>query len=167
MCLRIDSKLKIMAEIIDLNPGDVKVAKPPVRLRTSALGSCVAVALYDKVEQIGGMAHVMLPTTDNYLRGDDPLKYADEAIPYLIKEMVDMGANRYGLHARLVGGAMVTEDTIDIGARVEKSVEELLEKHGIEIVAKRVGGQENRSTILDTATGTLWYSENGGVEKAL
>ena len=154
-------------DIIDLNPGDVKVAKPSIRLRASALGSCVAVVFYDKVEQIGGMAHVMLPTTDNYLRGDDLLKYADEAIPYLIKEMVEAGANRYGIHARLVGGAMVAEDTIDIGAQVEKSIEEILEKHGIEIVAKRVGGKENRSAILDTATGTLWYSENNGVEKAL
>lgn len=26
---------------------------------------------------------------------------------------------------------------------------------------------ENRSATLDTETGTLWYSENGGVEKAL
>lgn len=71
-------------DIIDLTIGEVKVAKPPTRLRTSALGSCVACVLYDKVEQVGGMAHIMLPTTDNYLRGADPLKYADEAIPYLI-----------------------------------------------------------------------------------
>lgn len=154
-------------DIIDLTIGEVKVAQPPTRLRTSALGSCVAVALYDNVERIGGMAHVMLPSTDHYLRGDDLLKYADEAIPYLIKEIVDAGANRYGLHARLVGGAMIVDDTIDIGSEVVKSIEEMLEKHGIEIVAKRVGGHENRNVILDTATGTLWYSENGGAEKAL
>ncbi len=156
-----------MEEIIDIAVGEVQVAKPQTRLRASALGSCVAVVLYDKVEQIGGLAHIMLPSTDHYLRGDDPLKYADEAIPYLIKEMVEAGANRYGIHARLVGGAMIVDDTIDIGAQVVSSVEELLEKHGIEIVAKRVGGRENRSAILDTATGILWYSESGGVEKAL
>lgn len=156
-----------IANIIDLSIGEVKVAKPPTRLRASALGSCVAVVLYDNVERIGGMAHVMLPTTDHYLRGDDLLKYADEAIPYLVKCMVDMGANRYGLHGRLVGGAMIVKDEIDIGGQVVKSIEEILEKHDIEIVAKCVGGQENRSATLDIATGTLWYSENGGAEKAL
>lgn len=154
-------------DIINLNIGEVKVAKPPARLRTSALGSCVAVVIYDNVEQIGGMAHVMLPSTDNYLRGDGLLKYADEAIPFLIKLIVDAGANRYGLHARLVGGAMIVDDSIDIGSQVIKSCQDILYKYGIEIVAQRIGGRENRSVILDTATGTLWYSENGGVERAL
>jgi len=50
---------------------------------------------------------------------------------------------------------------------VEKSTEEILQKHGIEIVARKVGGHESRSATLDTATGTLWYSENSGVEKVL
>lgn len=154
-------------DILDITIGEVKVAKPPTWLRTSALGSCVACALYDKVEQIGGMAHIMLPSTDNYLRGDGLLKYADEAIPYLIKQMVDMGANRYGLHCRLVGGAMIIDDVIDIGGQVVKSCQDILYKHGIEITAQRIGGHENRSVILDTGTGVLWYSENGGAEKAL
>jgi chemotaxis protein CheD len=154
-------------DIIDLSIGEVRVAKPPVRLRTSALGSCVAVVLYDNVEQIGGMAHVMLPSTDHYFKGDDPLKYADEAVPRLIKEMVDSGANGYGLHARLVGGAMVVEDVIDVGAQVIASVEEILEKRGIEIVARRVGGGESRTATLDIATGTLWCTENGGLERII
>lgn len=55
-----------MDSIIDIKIGEVKVVKPPIRLRASALGSCVAVVLYDNVERIGGMAHVMLPTTPRY-----------------------------------------------------------------------------------------------------
>lgn len=154
-------------DTIDISVGEVRATKPPARLRTSALGSCVAVVLYDNVERIGGMAHVVLPTADTYLRGDELLKYADEAIPYLIKQIVDMGANRYGLHARLVGGAMIVDDVIDIGSQVVKSCQDILYKHGIEITAQRVGGRENRAAVLDVATGTLWYSENGGVEKVL
>jgi chemotaxis protein CheD len=156
-----------MSDIIDLNPGDVHVGKPPACLRTNALGSCVAVVLYDKVEQVGGMAHVMLPSTDHYLQGDDLLKYADEAIPYLIKEIVEVGANRYGLHARLVGGAMIVEDSIDIGSQVVKSCQDALCKHGVEITARRIGGNASRTATLDAATGILWYTENSGMEKAL
>lgn len=154
-------------DVIEVATGEVKVAKSPICLRSSVLGSCVCCVLYDQAEQIGGMAHVMLPTTEHYLRGNDLLKYANEAIPYLIKQMVDLGANRYGLHGRLVGGAMIIEDEIDIGGQVIESCRELLYKHGIEIVAQRVGGRANRNATLDVATGTLWYQEGGGAEKAL
>jgi chemotaxis protein CheD len=156
-----------MMNIIELSIGDVRVGKPPMRLRTSALGSCVAVVLYDIVKQIGGMAHVMLPSTDYYLKGEDPLKYADEAVPYLLKCMVDTGAKRYDLNARLVGGAMIAKDTLNIGEMVEKSIEDILVKIGIEVIAKRIGGNVSRSATLDITTGTLWYSENNGIEKAL
>jgi len=81
--------------------------------------------------------------------------------------MINAGANKYGIHARLVGGAMIVDDTINIGVLVEKSVEDVLGKYKIEITARKVGGHESRSATLDTATGTLWYSENSGVEKAL
>jgi chemotaxis protein CheD len=152
---------------IDLDSGDVKIAYPSIRLRAPALGSCVAVVLYDRIEQIGGMAHVMLPSTDHYLLGDDVLKYADEAIPYLVKMLVDAGANRYGLYARLVGGAMIIEDTIDIGGQVVKSCQNILNKYGIKIVSQKVGGNKSRNVTLDVATSVVWYSENGGVEKVL
>jgi chemotaxis protein CheD len=152
---------------IDLYPGGVQAARPPIRLHAPGLGSCVAVVLYDGVEQIGGMAHVMLPSIDHYLKGEDPLKYADEAIPYLMKLMMDTGANRYCLRARLVGGAMVTEDVLDIGSMVQQSVDQILEKHGIEVSARRVGGHEVRSATLDIATGVVWYTENNGAENAL
>jgi chemotaxis protein CheD len=153
--------------IIDLNPGDVQSLKLEGRLRAPALGSCIALVLYDNVDIVGGMAHVMFPSTDHYLVGEDPLKYADEAVPYLLKLMVDVGANRYGLHARLVGGAMITPDTMNIGEMVEKSVEEILKKHNIEVVARRIGGNVSRTATLDVDTGTLWYSENSGIEHVL
>jgi chemotaxis protein CheD len=152
---------------IEVEMGQVKIAMPPTRLRASALGSCVACVLYDQVEQIGGIAHVMLPSTDYYLRGDDPLKYADQAVPYLIKLLVEDGANKYGLHARLVGGALMVKDSEDIGSEVERAIEEILFNQGIEIVAKRVGGRLNRIAMLDTCTGTLWYAEADGIEKVL
>jgi chemotaxis protein CheD len=156
-----------MEDTININSGDVRVASPPVRLHAPALGSCIAVVLYDGREKIGGMAHVMLPSSEHYVMGEDPLKYADEAIPYLLRLMVEGGVNRYGLHARLVGGAMITKEAMDIGAMVKKSVEEELAKLSIEVTAHRTGGCISRTATLDTGTGALWYSEDGGVEMAL
>ena len=48
-------------EIIKIGMADLGVAKPPSKLRTTGLGSCVGVVLYDQTHKIAGMAHVMLP----------------------------------------------------------------------------------------------------------
>jgi chemotaxis protein CheD len=156
-----------MQHSIDLYPGDVRIAMPPTRLRSPALGSCVAVALYDIVIGVGGMAHVMLPSTKHYSRGSDLLKYADQAIPYLIKKMVEFGASRKEIRARLVGGAMMVEGIMNIGAMVIESVEDTLKCEGIEITGRRLGGNVCRTSILDIATGTLWYTEDNGEERVL
>jgi chemotaxis protein CheD len=43
--------------------GEVKVANAVdrVNLVSSALGSCIAVCVYDAEQKIGGMAHMMMP----------------------------------------------------------------------------------------------------------
>jgi chemotaxis protein CheD len=153
--------------VIEVETGKVAVALSPYRLRASALGSCVACVLYDSVHKIGGIAHIMLASSNHYIKYDDTLKYADLAIPHLINKMVDTGADRNRLHARLVGGAMLIKATLNIGEEVLASIDPLLTKYGVNIVAKRVGGRVHRSATLDTSTGILWYSENNSIEHAL
>lgn len=152
---------------IEVSTGEVKAALAPVRLRASALGSCVAVMLYDAEIRAGGMAHVMLPSADLYLTGEDLLKYAKYAIENLIKKLLEFGAAKEKLTAKITGGAMIIKDTVDIGIENIKAVEKKLEEEGIPILGKRVGGNKQRGVILDTATGIAWYSEGGEVEKAL
>jgi chemotaxis protein CheD len=147
--------------------GKIRAVKPPKELATNALGSCVACVLYHPEAQVGGMAHVMLPTSDLYMMGDNPLKYADEAIFCLLQLLGDMGADKSGLQAWIVGGAMMVKAVEDIGLEVSESVKEQLRRFNIPLMGERIGGRVNRSARLDVSTGILWYTEASGLEKVL
>ena len=44
--------------------GEYRVARPPAVLVSLGLGSCVGVALYDPERKVGGLAHIMLPSSN-------------------------------------------------------------------------------------------------------
>jgi len=50
-----------MENIIKVGMADLNVATNPEVLTTLGLGSCVGVCLYDSINKIAGMAHIMLP----------------------------------------------------------------------------------------------------------
>ena len=154
-------------EIIEVETGKVRAARAPAKLRSLAIGSCVAVILYDHQHQVGGIAHVMLPSTDTYLPSADLLKYANFAIEELSKNLTDLGATKEALKAKLAGGAMVVRDSLDIGRENIKAVESKLEEMGIEVLARRLGGYERRSATLDTSTGVVWVSEGEEKDKPM
>ena len=56
--------------IVKVAMADLNVAGPNGILRTTGLGSCVGLTLYDPVTKIGGMAHVMLPSSAIAREGD-------------------------------------------------------------------------------------------------
>lgn len=152
---------------IEVETGQVKVAKSPARLRCSALGSCVAVFLWDSLHKIGGAAHVMLPSDDICPKGDNSLKYARHAIETLIKEMLTAGASRELLRAKIVGGALVVKNSPDIGLQNIEAVTRTILKNDIKIVGRRVGGFEPMRAELDPATGLVRCAESGGAERVI
>ena len=58
--------------IVKVAMADLNVAGPNGILRTTGLGSCVGLTLYDPVTKIGGMAHVMLPSSAIAREGAKP-----------------------------------------------------------------------------------------------
>lgn len=84
------------------------VVRSPDTITTLGLGSCVGVTLYDEKRRIGGMVHVMLPSTE-LARGENfnRSKFADLAIPDLLKKLVSLGADQRRLKAKLAGGAQM------------------------------------------------------------
>jgi Chemotaxis protein; stimulates methylation of MCP proteins len=96
----------------------------PDSISTLGLGSCVGVTLYDEKRRIGGMVHVMLPSTE-LARGADfnRAKFADSAVPDLLKQMIRYGADERRIKAKLAGGAQMfslggnADSLLKIGAR--------------------------------------------------
>lgn len=143
-------------------------AAAPGLVRT-LLGSCVAVVLYDRAAKVGGLAHVVLP--DSRGRGDEPGKYADTAVPALVADLGRLrgrpGPSR--LLATLVGGARMFKhnSAADIGGQNAEAAGRVLERLGIRVVARDLGGETGRHVTLDLDTGAVRVRVPGGPSRDL
>jgi len=150
-----------VTEIVKVGMADLNVAVSPKRLRTTGLGSCVGIVLFDKIHRIGGLAHIMLPSSEMVKIGEiNKAKYADTAIPLMVDMMVSLGANKSLLVAKLAGGAQMFQfqtqnEMMRIGPRNVTASKEALAKLNIPIIAEDVGENYGRTIELDTETGIL------------
>lgn len=154
--MQVDSK-----KIVKVGIADLKFATVPDTLRTSGLGSCVGVVVYDLVKKKAGMAHVMLPDSTLAKNKEfNTFKYADTAIPILIQELVASGARKFALKAKIAGGAQMfsfssSNDMLRIGKRNEEAVKKALQSFDVPIVAEDVGGNSGRTIEFIIETGML------------
>lgn len=134
------------------------VTRAPDVIRSSGLGSCIGIMLYDPFSKIGGMAHAMLPK-HRPGRGDNQAKYVDTAIDAMLNEMISMGCSKENIVAKLAGGAQMfpdsTKDLLVIGAKNVAAAEAYLYSLGITIIAKDVGGNNGRTIEFDCQDGTV------------
>jgi chemotaxis protein CheD len=99
---------------------------------------------------------IQLPTIDNARIKDNPLKYTDPGIEYLVNEIVKKGSSIKRLEAKLVGGAKMFENqNMNIGETNIKSARNTLRRLEIPIVAEDTGKNYGRTVTLDTSTGDL------------
>ncbi len=148
-----------MSEVLTAKIGEIQVGKSPMKLQALALGSCVGVVLYDKINKVGALAHVLLPDETN-VGVHEPGKFATKAIPEALRRMELKGANRANIIAKIAGGAKMFETNsvggvMDIGRRNIEAVIEILKKEGIQLVAQDVGENFGRTIIFDLETGSL------------
>lgn len=141
---------------IRIGIADLNIAFPPERLITVGLGSCIGIALYDKINAIGGLAHIMLPESKQFNNVTNPHKFADLAIPILVDRMIKKGANLKNIKAKIAGGASMFNFSdksmnMDIGNRNSISVRLVLKNMNIPLLNEDVGGNKGRTMILDTA----------------
>lgn len=144
-----------MIQEIKVGISDYKVTSPPNTLITLGLGSCVGIAIYDKRSQRGGLSHIMLPDSTLFSRNVKTEKFADLAIPAMVKEISQGGTHR-GLIAKIAGGASMfnftDEKNGNIGYRNVLAVEAILKEMGIPVLGKHTGGNSGRTMIVDLST---------------
>lgn len=140
-----------MSKQIRIGIADYKVSKAPDQLITLGLGSCVGIAIYDSRTKIGGLSHIMLPDSKSFTKDIKVAKFADLAIPTMIKEITEGKATR-GLVAKIAGGASMfsfSNNTNNIGQRNVEAVEEILKNLKIPILASDTGGKIGRTMVVD------------------
>jgi len=149
------------SQVVKVGMADLNVTNAGA-LRTTGLGSCVGVTLYDPAARVAGMAHVMLPTSE--IAKDPQLnkaKYADTAIPELIGRLKAAGAVVARLEAKLAGGAQMFSfstpggDTMRIGPRNVEACKLALKQFNIPIKAEDTGGNYGRTIEIDSGSGIL------------
>jgi chemotaxis protein CheD len=145
-------------EIVKVGIADMDIVKAPHLIRTSGLGSCVGVIIYDPIQKIAGLAHVMLP--DSSLARKHSLnkaKYADTAVHELVKCLIKQGAEKSRLKAKIAGGAQMFQyssgnETMRIGPRNVEAVKKELSNLHILLVDEDVGGNSGRTIEFDPSS---------------
>ena len=139
---------------------DLNLVLDPGSIMTIGLGSCIGIALYDKSLKVAGLAHIMLPDSTQFKTTNNPMKFADLAIPILIEKMEKQGCKRRNLIAKIAGGASMfnfSDKSIisDIGKRNSDAVKKTLKENGIPIIAEEIGGDKGRTMILNASDGKV------------
>lgn len=139
---------------------DFAVANGDTLLVTVGLGSCVAIALHDAQAQVGGLAHVLLPSTGMSQDRTNRAKFPSSAVPLLCERMQALGARAGRIRAKIVGGAsmftsLLSASGLQIGERNVVATRVALEQAGIPIVAQDVGGDYGRSVYFSVHNGRL------------
>jgi chemotaxis protein CheD len=151
---------------------DCQVSQDPQSMIvTHALGSCIAVAIFDPTAKVGGLLHYMLPESslDAQKAQSRPYMFADTGIPALFKAAYAVGAEKKRLVVRVVGGAQVldSQGVFNIGKRNYLACKKILWSAGVLIHAEEVGGSISRTVRLDLSTGKLHWHGSADHEQEL
>ena len=168
-CITIPANTNPTMEEVRVDMADMKIESNHVELLTS-VGSCVAICLHDSVHKCGGLAHVMLPNSTQGLQEPLPSKFANTAVPALIKEIHVIVGKPARLSAKIAGGANMFANLgtnhLDIGAKNVKAVKTALDEHKIRLLGEDVGGVHGRRITFDVFSGrTIVKQHNGEIRE--
>jgi len=161
--------------------GEIKYSKMDgENLQAVALGSCVALVLYDPIIKVAGMAHIALPDfrgSPKRIQVDSfelPGRYADTAFPAMLKQLRSMGGLPSRLQAKVAGGAnifgtrgILLGSVLNIGERNGIRVVELLKENNIPLQGKDLGGDYARTVTFDIKTQRMIITNSEQVTKRI
>jgi chemotaxis protein CheD len=149
---------------------EFRVERAPLLLKIAGLGSCVALAVYDPILKIGGLAHILLPgpapaAEKNVPPDRNVSKYADLAVPSLLSAMKNAGCFPRDLVAKIAGGSNMFQGPpgaeadfpakAGIGERNVEAVKVQLTRLELPLSGQDIGGNAGRTLVFDLASGQL------------
>lgn len=149
---------------------DMKVSNDPESiLVTYSLGSCIGIAVYDRIARVGGLLHFMLPESslDPVKAKKKPSMFADTGIPFLFKAAYQLGAKKQRMKVVVLGGSQVLDQKgfFNIGKRNDMAVRKMFHKNNVIIDYRDVGGNSNRTVRLSVKNGEVLVKDSGKGEK--
>lgn len=139
-------------------PCELVIVHSPDIITSMALGSSLAICLYDGKNKIGGLVQSIYPKNPKALADS---KYVDSAIHLLYEKMIAEGAQKKEMIAKLVGGARLFQLHIDgfqedIGNRNVMAAYETLEALQLPICNADVGDVFGRTIHFHSEDGSAY-----------
>ncbi|MFN8063590.1 MAG: chemotaxis protein CheD [Vicinamibacterales bacterium] len=162
--LAIEPAPRVARKRIVIGIGEFAVSNDPnAVIVTHALGSCVAVCVWDPAAKVGGMVHVLLPDSkiNPGRASSQPGAFADTGIPLLFKTAFAQGAVKARCRVHLVGGATINGGPAmepSVGKRNVLAARQMLWRNGVMVEKEHVGGTVARNVTIDLADGTVQLS---------
>ena len=143
-----------MGEIIKVGMADLKIGRAPDTLTTLGLGSCIGLTLYDPAAKIGGLVHYMLPDSTKLKNNTNIAKFGDTGIRELLRLILEAGATKRKLVAKIAGGASMFEmsglsSIGSVGERNAEAAKQLLKELQIPLIAEDTGLNYGRTVELN------------------
>jgi chemotaxis protein CheD len=147
---------------------DCKLTNDPSDvLITYALGSCIAVSIYDPVARVGALLHFMLPEapTAASRAGKSPFMFADTGIPLMFREAYELGAQKRRMRVRVAGGAQIMDENgvFNIGQRNCLAMRKIFWKAGVLVQAEELGGTRPRTMRFEIGSGRVFLKSPDGL----
>ena len=153
-----DSGRHVLKRTFLIHIGDVHASDQPAVIQTT-VGSCVAVCLYDPINHIGGMNHILLPGEADMQNFDCSARYGINAMELLINSILTLGGSRAQLVAKAFGGAHILPSITKengVGQKNATFVMEFLRTEAIPVSCHDLGGEESRKVCFHTDTGAVF-----------
>ena len=133
-----------------LQPGYIYVSQTPVLVST-VVGSCIAVLIYDRKHQAGGINHFRYPFTRDHRQAT--AVFGNVATVALINMLIENGAQIKHLEAQIIGGAFNPDvSTQDVGRENIRVARRVLARKAVRVVSEDVGGRQGRKVVFNTRT---------------
>jgi len=160
-----------MSQIV-IGVADFKISnKAGDILITYALGSCIAVMVYDPRVRVGGILHFMLADSsiDEKKAIQKPAMFADTGIPLLFKSCYRLGAEKKRMVVKLAGGASILDDSnyFRIGQKNITAIRKIFWKNKVIINSEDTGNNYNRTVELHMSDGKVVVRNGRGLLKEL
>jgi chemotaxis protein CheD len=128
---------------------------------THALGSCIAVCIWDPSAVVAGLLHFLLPDAAiNPERArTQPATFANTGLPLLFQAAYAMGLDKKRCRVRLIGGAEIGglggANSLNVGKRNLLAARNILWRNGLLIESEATGGNAPRSVALRVGDGKI------------
>ena len=129
-------------QLINVPQNEFRISMEKDTVLTTILGSCVATCLWDHKTGVGGMNHILLPSTQRYQSAE--FCESVNLMEILINSILKSGGVRRNLKAKIFGGASMFDRSGGIGEQNQSFALWFLENENIEIVSQSIGGNRGR-----------------------